>query len=102
MAGPMPRAKVRHPSTVCLIWDGYATYLSDSVGYAPPVVTTTAGLRQTMINNFNGSTQARQHVFRHSRKKIVSKGPNALFADGHCEPMIDLTVMTDDNFTYPR
>jgi prepilin-type processing-associated H-X9-DG protein len=102
MTGPMPRAKVRHPSTVCLLWDGYAVYLSDSVGYAPPVTAPTAGLRQTLINNFNGPTQVTQHVFRHSRKKDVTKGPNALFADGHCEARIDVTALTDENFTYPR
>ncbi|HZZ42477.1 MAG TPA: hypothetical protein VFE58_06040 [Tepidisphaeraceae bacterium] len=103
MTGPMPRSKVRHSSTVCLLWDGYATYLSNGTGYCPPVATGTSGLLYTLTTNFNtASTQIRQHVFRHNRKDGVGKGPNALYADGHAEARIDVTILTDDNFTYPR
>lgn len=102
LSGPMPRAKLRHSSTMCLLWDGYATYLSNGTGYCPPVAAGTTGLLPTLVSQFNSATQTRQHVFRHNKKDPVTRGPNCLFADGHCEARIDITVLTDDNFSYPR
>lgn len=106
-SGPMPRARLIHSSRIQLIWDGYIAYLSTGAGYGPPV--TASGLKATLISNFNSATQVRVHVFRHTNKKTmgtdaaaITHGPNALFADGHCEPRIDITVLTDDDFTYPR
>ena len=102
LTGPMPRARLKRASEVHLIWDGYLPYLSDGSGYAPPVTTATSGLRRTLMLNFQNPTAIRTHVFRHTKKKTVERGPNALFADGHCEGRIDVTVLTDDNFTYRR
>jgi len=105
LTGPMPRGKLKRASEVHLVWDGYVPYLSDGGGYAPPVTAANAGLRNTIIVNFNNplNTVLRTHVYRHTtKKKMVDRGPNALFADGHCESRIDPTILTDANFSYSR
>ena len=105
LTGAMPRGKLKRSSEVHLIWDGYVPFLSDGGGYAPPVTAANAGLRITLINAFNNpaNTVIRTHVYRHTtKKKMVDRGPNALFADGHCEGRVDITTLTDDNFSYRR
>ena len=99
----MPRSQLKRASEVHLVWDGYLPYLSDSTGYTQPVTAT--GLKATIITNYNGTapTVLRTHVYRHQGKKLsINRGPNSLFADGHCEARIDPMILTDDNFTYAR
>ena len=101
--GPMPRARLRHPSETHLVWDGYIPFLSTGTGYAP---TPTSGLKQTLKNaaNNTASPNVRLNVFRHTlgTRTILDRGPNALFADGHCEQTIDPQSLTEDNFNYPK
>ena len=101
LRGPMPRAKLKRSSEMHLLWDNYTPYLSTGGGWGPPV--TTAGLQKTIIDQVKGAGgNIRNNVFRHTRIKDVTRGPNALFADGHAEGRIDITTLTDNNFSYTQ
>ena len=44
-----------------------------------------------------------QNIWRHRGATLdIARGPNVLFADGHCEQRVDLTNpdLTPDNFSY--
>ena len=94
--GPMPRARLKRAATVHLVWDGYVPYLSNGTSYAA-LRTTLQGL----VRQVPGSVH-RLNLWRHTAKprENLGKGPNALFADGHCEQRIDIMSLNEDNFTY--
>ena len=102
LVGAMPIARVRHPSDMVMVWDGYTPILSTGAGWAP---TPTTGLRQTLLNSLlsnSVSTNVALNVWRHARNsKDKEHGPNCLYADGHAEGTINVWALTEDNFNYP-
>ncbi|MGB7158673.1 MAG: prepilin-type N-terminal cleavage/methylation domain-containing protein [Tepidisphaeraceae bacterium] len=95
LKGPMPRAKLKRAATVVLLTDSNTTETADGTGFADILVT----LQNSIAGNTT-SVHKSNMLLRHSRRASLSQGPNALFADGHCEQRIDLTNMTDENFSY--
>jgi prepilin-type processing-associated H-X9-DG protein len=77
---------------VILIWDGHAPVFSSGGGMAP-LIADLKGYRETFW---------RALVFRHSRSSTdMYGGPNAVYADGHAEQVLDVSALTDDNANVP-
>jgi prepilin-type processing-associated H-X9-DG protein len=98
----MPRARLKRASTVHLLWDATSTLVSDSVSFEKwrndPALGVITRMRNGTINSVHT-----QNIWRHRGAHLdVARGPNVLFADGHCEQRVDLTDpnLTADNFSY--
>ncbi|MGB7158671.1 MAG: hypothetical protein WBD40_11430 [Tepidisphaeraceae bacterium] len=101
--GPMPRARLKRPSEMHLLWDASVTFISSSQGWDPqPPLIITGSAKGVLLGQLTapGGGVHRQNVFRHSRTRDATRGPNVLFADGHCEARIDIMTLTEDNFSY--
>jgi prepilin-type N-terminal cleavage/methylation domain-containing protein/prepilin-type processing-associated H-X9-DG protein len=89
--GPTPLSDIPKPTRMLLAWDGHSTVFSNGGGIRPLV-------RDLWL--FRASWA--DLVFRHSPDDTtLEEGPNALFADGHVEPTINLLDLTDANATLP-
>lgn len=95
--GPMPKGKVRRPSEMILVTDAAGTYTSAASGVA--------ALKTQMIDfaKTNNPSVHTANFFRHrSRPGEWREGPNVLYADGHCEPKVNIETWTEDNVSYPK
>jgi prepilin-type N-terminal cleavage/methylation domain-containing protein/prepilin-type processing-associated H-X9-DG protein len=101
--GPMPRAKLRHAATVILVMDATTPYVASS----GPMANLTTDPPNGVIPKYQAGNPPSVHIqniWRHNRigpGMDFTRGPNALFADGHCEQRIDIVNATEDNFNYP-
>ncbi|MGB7158670.1 MAG: prepilin-type N-terminal cleavage/methylation domain-containing protein [Tepidisphaeraceae bacterium] len=99
--GPMPRSRLKRASTVHLLWDTTTTFISSAQGWdVPPASGAKQVLAAQLASPLNGVHKL--NVFRHSKRPDMSRGPNVLYADGHCEQRVDLTSLTEDNFNYSQ
>jgi prepilin-type N-terminal cleavage/methylation domain-containing protein/prepilin-type processing-associated H-X9-DG protein len=102
--GPMPRAKLRHAATVVLVMDATTPYVASSGPMSNLTTDPTTGVIPAYKAGGVPSVHI-QNIWRHNRLgrgMDFSRGPNALFADGHCEQRIDIINVTEDAFNYPR
>jgi prepilin-type N-terminal cleavage/methylation domain-containing protein/prepilin-type processing-associated H-X9-DG protein len=102
-ASPMPRAKLRHAATVVLVMDATTPYVASSTAMANLTHAPPSGVIPLYQAGGTPSVHI-QNIWRHNRlgRGIdFTRGPNALFADGHCEQRIDIINATEDNFNYP-
>ena len=92
--GAMPRARLTRAGTVILVTDSTVPYLSSAGGWA--------NLKSSLISGISTSPPSVHagNFFRHMPGRDYRKGPNALFADGHCEQRLNIDDMTEDNFNY--
>jgi prepilin-type processing-associated H-X9-DG protein len=96
--GPVLKTKLKHPSEFQLVWDSYVPYIAVPMDYdhAKTSGTLLAWVAPTVIHKSN--------IFRHTpRASAVNykQGPNALFADGHAEPRVNIFDLSDYNTTLP-
>ena len=104
--GPLAAARIPAPSEMHLVWDGYVTNFTSSVGMAPwaPLWHT---YRQEGPPWWSDGADIQLHmrdtVFRHADNLTTMFGPNALFADGHVETRINIdeVIWDDTNFAIP-
>jgi prepilin-type N-terminal cleavage/methylation domain-containing protein/prepilin-type processing-associated H-X9-DG protein len=95
---PMPRAKLRRAATVHLVWDATTPYIASS--------TPMANFRAALIPPYQAGGAPSVHIqniWRHNRLgrgMDFTRGPNVLFADGHCEQRVDIVNVTEDSFNY--
>jgi prepilin-type processing-associated H-X9-DG protein len=90
--GPMPLSDIPMPTRMLLVWDAQITFLSDG-----------AGMRHLIKDLWLYRDFWADSVFRHSPDDTtLEEGPNAVFADGHVEPTINLLELTDANATLPN
>jgi prepilin-type processing-associated H-X9-DG protein len=93
--GAFKRVQIRQSSRLQLVWDAYVPWLSTSTSWA------------ALQANIVGQAQAnngtiRVSIYRHTRDaRDFRHGPNCLFSDGHVEPRIDITRLTDDDVSLP-
>lgn len=101
--GAMSMGRLRHPSDINLVWDGYNSILSNGTGWAPTgMYSGLSGTIRGALEHSNSSTNVLINLWRHNpRHNDFEHGPNALFADGHAEQTINLWALTEDNFNYP-
>jgi len=100
--GPMPRARLKRASTVHLLWDATSTLVSDTVSFDRWANQAGTGIIANMRAG-NITSVHTQNIWRHRGATLdIARGPNVLFADGHCEQRVDLTNpdLTPDNFSY--
>ncbi len=85
--GAFRASQIRRTSTVILVWDGHAPVYSFGAGMA------------ALVNDFVGYRAFWDTlVFRHAaNSKDFYRGPNAVFADGHAEQVLNVLKLTDDN-----
>lgn len=98
--GAMPRSRLVRPATMVLVTDAAMAETSDGTGWEGA-----GGLLEVLTGNVNSpaSSTHKENMFRrHSRVASLKTGPNVLFADGHCEPRVDVTAWTEDNVSYSR
>jgi prepilin-type N-terminal cleavage/methylation domain-containing protein/prepilin-type processing-associated H-X9-DG protein len=96
--GPVLKTRIKHPSEFQLVWDSYVPYIAvaSDYNYAKSTGTLISWVAPTAIHKSN--------IFRHTpRASAVNykQGPNALFADGHAEPRVNIFDLTDYNITLP-
>ncbi len=106
----------RTPSKMIVVWDSFAPFYSHQYGWKLGNGSDDAWnlMQRAMLLGSLGGTYSpsydlrRETLFRHNPKSKRSlpwtmndlcKGPNSLFIDGHVVKMIDLTELTDDNFS---
>lgn len=101
--GAMPRSKLRRPAEMLLLTDAATTYTSGSQGWEI-TYNGSEPLRDNLLRvaQAPASSVHKENMFRHARFPNVTQGPNALFADGHCEPRIDISKTTEDNVSYDK
>jgi prepilin-type processing-associated H-X9-DG protein len=92
------KVKIKHPSEFHLVWDSYTPYLAHggnfATGFKPSLMTWSA----------SAGSPHRANIWRHSPRAAqgdFKRGPNVLFADGHCEPRVNIFDITDYNATLP-
>jgi prepilin-type N-terminal cleavage/methylation domain-containing protein/prepilin-type processing-associated H-X9-DG protein len=94
--GPVLKTKIRHPSEVHLVWDGYIPHLVVASDFEHAKASFTSWAKTPGPH--------RSNIFRHSPKAAsgdFKRGPNALFADGHCEARVNIFDLTDYHTTLP-
>jgi prepilin-type processing-associated H-X9-DG protein len=102
-ASPMPRAKLRHAATMILVIDATTPFVGSSTAMGN--LTHVNATSVIPAYKAGGAPSVHiQNIWRHNRigrGMDFSRGPNALFADGHCEQRIDIINVTEDSFNYP-
>jgi prepilin-type processing-associated H-X9-DG protein len=88
---------IKRPATTHILWDGYGRNLTMLGGMA--------AFQTAMNTSMTGGPNWKYHrqIFRHNHEGIVQNtpiGPNALFADGHVQPRIDLFGLTEDHVNF--
>lgn len=94
IAGGMPKSRIKHAAEMLLIYDCYVPWHSNSQGWI--------GQLQNAVLSYataSSTSVGRTTVYRHNRRPWADPGhgPNALFADGHAEPTIDVRKLSEDN-----
>jgi prepilin-type processing-associated H-X9-DG protein len=95
--GPVIKTKITHASEVHLVWDAYIPHLVSGGNYQQ----LKPSLSNTVTGWLNPEGVHIGNVFRHSVRGDYKRGPNALFADGHCEPRVNIFDLTDYETTLP-
>ena len=88
--GPTPLSDIPKPTDILLAWDGHSTIFSNG-----------GGMRHLVKDLWLYRDFWAPTVFRHSpTSTTLEEGPNALYADGHVEPTINLLELTDANASF--
>ena len=86
------KTKIKRQSEFHLVWDSYVPYLLNSNAWNSG--TNQANWARTgFINSALSNNTIHRELYRHNTKNTkdyIKRGPNALFADGHCEPRINI------------
>jgi prepilin-type N-terminal cleavage/methylation domain-containing protein/prepilin-type processing-associated H-X9-DG protein len=85
--GVLRASQIRRPATVILAWDAHTSVFSAGSGMNYLV--------QDLVQYraFWGA-----YVFRHAKNATdLYQGPNAVFADGHADQVLDVKKLTDEN-----
>lgn len=90
--GPFRMSRIRNAAELVLVMDAHASIVSYGGGLAVMMAD------QQAYRSFWAGT-----IYRHSPNTVtLSQGPNAVYADGHAMPLIDMTALTQDNVNVPQ
>ena len=95
--GPVKKVKIKAPSEFHLVWDAYVPYLLSGGNWEQ----SKGGFLAQAIAP---SGAHRSNIYRHTanpNKFSVTRGPNALFADGHCEARVNIFELRENQMTLP-
>ena len=101
--GSLARTKLKNASSLSLIWDAHTTMITFNGTTSTPVDKPFVFYRDSSWPLAPPTPQApttvTSNIWRHSQYTVNGRrrGPNALFADGHCEPTVNIYAWTDDN-----
>ena len=86
------KTKIKRQAEFHLVWDAYVPYLLNSNAWNSGTVQ--ANWAKTgFINSAMSNNTVHRELYRHNvrnTKDYIKRGPNALFADGHCEQRINI------------
>jgi prepilin-type processing-associated H-X9-DG protein len=100
--GPLARTKLKNASTLSLVWDAHTTMITFNGTTSVPVDKPFVYYRDNTwpLSQLVNPTSVTGSIWRHSKfstRDGRGRGPNVLFADGHCEPTVNIYSWTDDN-----
>src|SRR5688572_30524994 len=88
------KTKIKRQSEFHLVWDSYVPYLLNSNAWTTGTPSTSPSLgKNGFINSAMSNVTIHRELYRHNvrnDKGYIKRGPNALFADGHCEQRINI------------
>ena len=94
--GTVMKTKIKGASEFHLVWDSYVPFIATTADYEHTQPTMPNWLAQTAVHRTN--------IFRHTpnaSKINLDRGPNALFADGHAEPRVNIFNLQERQSTLP-
>jgi prepilin-type N-terminal cleavage/methylation domain-containing protein/prepilin-type processing-associated H-X9-DG protein len=88
------KTKIKRQAEFHLVWDSYVPYLLNSNAWTTGTPSTSPSLgKNGFINSALSNVTVHRELYRHNvtnTKDYIKRGPNALFADGHCEQRINI------------
>jgi prepilin-type N-terminal cleavage/methylation domain-containing protein/prepilin-type processing-associated H-X9-DG protein len=94
--GPVKKVKIKKQSEFHLVWDSYVPYLLNSNSWTVA--------KPSFLASAISNVTVHKNIYRHSlniNRNTVTRGPNALFADGHCEARVNIYDTREDQLTLP-
>jgi prepilin-type processing-associated H-X9-DG protein len=91
------KTKIKRQSEFHLVWDSYVPYLLNSNSWS---LQARAGFLASAMSNNTVHRELYRHNIKND-KNYIQRGPNALFADGHCEQRVNIWDVQEDQLMIP-